>query len=369
MHWSMAFGEGTPLNWKASLLASAFVGLSALGSSVAVADEKVELLPPSLLAPSAAETIPAGQYKKDAPWVIGFSWPGTGNTWIVQTIQEINYAAANNKNIKDFRFVDANWQPAKQVADIEDLLAQKVDALVVLPIAVDLVKAQVDAAAKAGIPVVVFSPGGTFTSAAVSVYGGGEAFGKAGGTFLKERLGGKGTIWAFRGVAGVGEETARYNGFVESLKGSDIKIGAEVFGDWNYPKAKQLCENLVASGQPVDGIWFSGADMTRACFDVFKELGRPLVPMTGEANNGFLRAWKEAGADAVGPVFTPGLGPALLGAAVALLEGKETNRAYYSDPEPITAKNFDTYYRPDLNDAFWFPSTMPEEEILKTFKR
>ena len=45
-----------------------------------------------------------------------------------------------------------------------------------------------------------------------------------------------------------------------------------------------------ASGQPVDGIWFSGADMTRACFDVFKEIGKPLVPMTGEANNGFLRA-------------------------------------------------------------------------------
>ncbi len=56
------------------------------------------------------------------------------------------------------------------------------------------------------------------------------------------------------GVAGVGEETLRYNGFVKSLEGSDIKIGAEVFGDWNYAKGKQLCENLVLSGQPVDGI-------------------------------------------------------------------------------------------------------------------
>jgi ribose transport system substrate-binding protein len=297
------------------------------------------------------------------------SWPGTGNTWIVQTIQEIKYAAEHNENIKDFRFAEANWQPAKQVADIEDLLANKVDALIVLPISDELVKAQVDAAAKAGIPVIVFSHGGTFENATVSVYGGGEAFGRAGAEFLKEKLGGKGTVWAFRGVAGVGEETARYNGFIEGLEGSDIKIGAEVFGDWNYPKAKQLCENLVATGQPVDGIWFSGADMTRACFDVFKELGKPLVPMTGEANNGFLRAWKAAGAEAVGPIFTPGLGPAMVRAAVALLEGKQINKYYYSDPEPITAANFDTYYRPDLNDAFWFPSTLPEEVIEETFKR
>ena len=62
--------------------------------------------------------------------------------------------------------------------------------------------------------------------------------------------------------------------------------------------------------------------MTRACFDVFKEIGKPLVPMTGEANNGFLRAWKAAGADSVGPIFTPGLGPAMVRAAVALLEGQ-----------------------------------------------
>ena len=91
--------------------------------------------------------------------------------------------------------------------------------------------------------------------------------------------------------------------------------------------------------------------------------------MTGEANNGFLRAWKAAGADSVGPIFTPGLGPAMVRAAVALLEGKPMYRAYYSDPKPITTANFDQYYRPDLNDAFWFPSTLPEDVIKETFKK
>lgn len=352
-----------------SLLRATLVAGAALLSSGSVFAGDVELLPAGLMAPSSTEAIPAGKFKKDPPWVIGFSWPGVGNTWIVQTIQEIKFAGSNDPNVKELRFVEANWQPAKQVADIEDLMAHKVDALIVAPIAVDLVKAQVDAAAAKGIPVIVFSPGGTFTNATVSVYGGGEAFGKTGGEFLKDRLHGKGTIWAFRGVAGVGEEIARYNGLKKALEGTDIKIGAEVYGDWNYAKGKQLCENLVASGQPVDGIWFSGADMTRACFDVFKEIGKPLVPMTGEANNGFLRAWKAAGADSVGPIFTPGLGPAMVRAALALLKGEPMSRAYYSDPKPITAANFDQYYRPDLNDAFWFPSTLPESAIKETFKR
>jgi ribose transport system substrate-binding protein len=354
-----------------SLLVAALLSGAALfataGPSIAA---DVELLPPGLLAPAPTDMVPAGKFKKAPPWVIGMSWPGVGNTWIVQTIQEIKAAGSHDPDIKEFRFSEANWQPAKQVADIEDLMTHKVDALIIVPISPDLVKAQVQAATAAGIPVVMFTTAGIpFPDATVSVYGGGASFGKTGGDFLKDKLHGKGTIWAFRGIAGSGEETARYNGLKEALKGSDVKIGAEVYGDWNYAKAKQLCENLVASGQPVDGIWFSGADMTRACFDVFKEIGKPLVPMTGEANNGFLRAWKAAGADSVGPIYTPGLGPATVRAAVALLKGEPVYKAYSSDPAPITGANFDKYYRPDLNDAYWFPSTLPEDVIKQDFKK
>jgi ribose transport system substrate-binding protein len=353
-----------------TLLAAALLAGAALFAPLAASAADVELLPNGLMAPASSDMVPAGKFKKAKPWVIGMSWPGVGNTWIVQTIQEIKYAASHDPDIKEFRFSEANWQPAKQVSDIEDLMAHKVDALIIVPISPELVKAQVAAATAAGIPVIVSATAGiAVPEATVAVYAGGEAFGKTGGEFLRKKLKGKGVIWAFRGIAGSGEETARYNGLREALKGSDIKIGAEVYGDWNYAKAKGLCENLVASGQPVDGIWFSGADMTRACFDVFKEIGKPLVPMTGEANNGFLRAWKNAGADSIGPVFTPGLGVATVRAAVALLKGETMHKSYLSDPAPITAANFDKYYRPGLNDAFWFPSTLPEDVIKKDFKR
>ena len=364
------------MKWKPLLCASVLAAAVLVSRQPAIADDltispagEVELLPPALMAPSAKETVPADKFKKAPPWTIGVSWPGLGNTWIVQTIAEMKYWARHDPNIKQFRLVEADWKPAKQVADIEDLLAQKVDALIIAPIAVPLVKPEIKKAVAAGIPVIVFSPGGTFTDATVSVYGGGEAFGRTGGEFLKKKLHGKGVIWAFRGVAGVGEDTARYNGLLEAIKGTDIKIGAEVYGNWNYAKGKQLCENLVASGKPVDGIWFSGAEMTRACFDVFKQLGKPLVPMTGEGNNGFLRAWKKASADSVAPIFAPGLTPAMLRAAIALLDGKKMYRSYYSDPKPITAANFNKYYRPDLSDNVWFPSTLPEKVLEKMFKK
>lgn len=355
------------MKFKGLVYAALAAGM--LFSSSATFASDVELLPPNLLAPASKDQVPAGKFKKAGPWVIGFSWPGVGNTWIVQTIQELKYEASKNPNIKELRFVEANWQPAKQVADIEDLMARNVDALVIVPINPDLVKAQVAAAKAKGIPVIVYTAKGSTVDSTVLFNGGGEFFGRVGGEFLKDELKGKGTVWAFRGVAGTSDDISRYNGFRKAIEGTDIKVGAEVYGEWNYAKSKQLCENLVASGRPVDGIWFSGAEMTRACVEVFKDLGKPLVPMTGEGNNGFLRIWKTTGLKSVGVVFTPGLGPAMIRAASALLSGESLYSVYDSDPKPITAANFDQYYRPDLNDAFWVPSTLPEDIIKKTFKR
>lgn len=349
--------------------ATLFFGLAASMASPAMAEDAVQLLPPNLIEATSPNTTPADKFKKDPPWKIGVSFVGVGNTWIVQMIEEMKREAAGNPEIGEFIFTEANWQPAKQVADLEDLLAQKVDALIVAPLAPALVKDQVAKALAAGVPVVNFGTGGDVLATTVEVMGGGERFGEVGGKFLREKLGGKGTIWVFRGIAGVEEEQQRYDGFRKAIEGSDIKIGTEVYGDWNYAKGKQLCENLVLSGQPVDGIWFSGADMTRACIDVFAEAGKPLVPMTGESNNGFLRAWKNAGVDGAAPIFTPGLGPATVRAAVALLQGKSLHTHYYSSPAPITNENLDDYYRPDLNDAFWVTSTLPDDKIKEMFAK
>jgi ribose transport system substrate-binding protein len=329
----------------------------------------VELLPNGLMSPTTKEMTKANQFKKAPPWRIGVSFGGVGNTWIVQMIQEMKYAAAQDKQIGEFIFVEANWQAAKQVADVEDLLTKKVDALIIGPISAAIGAPLAEKATKAGIPVVVFGAFGKAMQSSVEVGAGGEIFGQQGGDFLKRELKGKGSVWAFRGIAGVDEETLRYNGFRKAIAGTELKVTKEVFGDWGYAKGKQLCENLVLSGEAVDGIWFSGAEMTRACLDVFKESGKALVPMTGEGNNGFLRAWKQTGVKSIAPLFTPGLGVATVKAAVALLEGKPMYRAYFSSPPPVLQPDLDKFYRTDLSDAYWLPSTLPEPVLKETFKR
>ncbi len=350
---------------RTALTLGALVAATALSATARAAD--VALLPNGLLQPTSTEQTVPNQFKKAPPWRIGVSFGGVGNTWIVQMFQEMKYEASLHKEIGDFTIVEANWTPAKQVADVEDLITKKVDLIILAPISTAGGAPLVEKAAKAGIPVVVFA--GKAEQVATVIGAGGEVFGRQGGEYLRKELKGRGSVWAFRGVAGVDEETWRYEGFRKSLAGSDIKITHEVFGDWNYAKAKTLCENLVLSGESVDGIWFSGAEMTRACLDVFKDSGKALVPMTGEGNNGFLRAWKKTGVKSVAPVFTPGLGAAVVRASVALLEGKPLYKSYFSSPAPIGQGDIDRFYRPDLNDAYWVPSTLPDAKLKELFHR
>jgi ribose transport system substrate-binding protein len=121
----------------------------ALSAPALAAD--VELLPNNLLTPTSKEQTKPGQFKKAGPWRVGVSFGGVGNTWIVQMIQEMRHAAAQDKNIGEFIFVEANWQAAKQVADVEDLLTKKVDVLIVGPISSAIGAPLVEKAAKTGI--------------------------------------------------------------------------------------------------------------------------------------------------------------------------------------------------------------------------
>lgn len=313
-------------------------------------------------------SIEPGKYKKDAPWVIGMSSFGVNaNTWTVQVAHEAEVAAARDKRISKFILLDAGFDQKKQVADIEDLIAQKVDAIIVQPVTSTSADASIEKAVKAGIPVILHTGRIESDAYTTEIQGGAEHFGKVMGDFLVKELKGKGNIWVLRGLAGHPEDTNRYNGLLQSLKGTEIKIAAEENGDWQYDKAKKVCETLYLSNPNVDGIWSSGADMTRACVDVFKQFGAPIPPISGEGNNGFFGQWIKDGFKSVSSEYSPAQGAAGVRAAVALLEGKELKKHYAYNPPGWDVDKAKKYYRDDLSANVWWPSELSEDQLKQFY--
>jgi len=320
--------------------------------------------------PGDDTVVPAGKYETPPPWRIGMSHFGVNaNTWTVQMAHESEYAASLDDRVEEFILLDANISQTKQLADIEDLIAQDIDALIVTPLTPTSADEGIRKAVEAGIPVVVhtgLTDTGDFT---VDIQGGGYNFGFVTGQWLVEELGGEGKIWVLRGLPAHPEDINRYNGMRAALEGTDIEIVAEDHGSWQYDLGKNLCETFYLQGSQVDGIWSSGADMSRACADVFRQFGSEVPPVSSEGLNGFFQVWEDRELSSHAAEYSPEQGAAGVRAAIALLEGEPLFKRYVYEPDGITLEEAreNGYIRRDLSENVWFPTGLPEEVLQELY--
>ncbi len=299
---------------------------------------------------------------------VGFSNVWVGNSWGVQCVNELESYLKNNEHVSEYYITDANNDSNKQISDIQDLLSKDIDLLLLQPISPDAVVPVIEEAYEKGVIVVTCaSPVGTDKYHA-SVLAKDEDFGRVGMEWLAEQLGGKGNIVILNGMSGVTVAANRRAGVQEVLdKYPDIKVLGEEYADWDYAKGKVATENLLAANPQIDGVWSCGGDMTRGAIEAFQAAGRPLCPMTGEDNNGFLKLWKENAPDGYKSIATSM--PTWLfaeGARIGLdiLMGTQpAEKDIIVDIPVITTETLDQYVRDDLSDSFWANTRMPEEDI------
>jgi len=351
--------SGAPASAPAAgcAVGSSDVGIPA-GTSVALFRQMLPL--------EGSATTDTTAFAKDGPYTIGFSDWGLVNSHRVQTRGSMEILARELG--VNLQITDAGGDTTKQIADVDDLLTRGIDALVIAPAVADALGPAIDRAADAGIPVIVFqsSPG---TDRYTSFVRADDAqFGEAGMTQLALDMGGAGNLIALRGVAGNPVETARYEGF-RSVADTypDIKIVGEDYGDWNEDKGKSIAQNLLAANPQIDGVWSSGAAMTKGAIAAFQEAGRDLPPMSGEHLNGFLKLWQELGLKSVAPVYPSWMGPEALKLAVLALQGDCVYKDYLVLPPAITNADLATAVKPDASDDYWVEGYLSDEQIAEIF--
>lgn len=312
--------------------------------------------------------VPDGKYKKNPPWVIGIPIGGLGNSWLIQSYEMLKDEAKRNPNIR-LVITDAGWDLNVHLANIQDMISQRVDAILMWTLQYGATDKLVKQAQEKGIIVVdslvPAHPKEPLDN--LGFYGSPWSFGNVGGRWLAKELKGKGNIWSLRGPAGFFVDQERYEGAVAAFKGTDIKIVEEIHGDWSYDKAKQGVEALLLTNPKIDGIWSDGGEMSRAAIEVFKENRLKVPPITGESYNGFYRAWKENNVKAMAVYYNA---DQVLGGfryIVALLEGRSGLYKHYEHrcggiyPEDLTK-----FYRPDLTDSYWSVTNHNiSEDLLK----
>ncbi len=241
----------------------------------------------------AAEKVDTSKFKKSPPYTIGVSAGYLSNSWVVYTLQHIRYEASLHKDIKELVVTDAGFKPAKQVADLEDLINRKVDLIIYWPVDNKSLDATLQKAVDAGIPTVntgggFYASPGTVTNAFIGQWD----LGAAAARQLFKDMGGKGKIFAMLPIAGHSatvDQLAALKSVMADFPG--IELLSVEHGNWNRGRAKQITENLLQRFPKIDGVFSPSGQMSAGVVEAIDEAGRlgEVVMSPADEYNGWLK--------------------------------------------------------------------------------
>ncbi len=222
-------------------------------------------------------------------WKIGLSMSYFGNGWQTENQYAAQALTALAPYAGHVQLIVTQSGPdvSKQNAQLNQLIAEGVNAIIGFAISPTGLNQTVKAACNAGI-VVVFYSGGVTEPCAHFVGVDYSLQGKVMAEWLVNALNGKGNILMNHGVAGTGPEQQRDVAAKAVFKQyPGIKVVAEENGNWDAATSQTAAAQALAAHPNIDGVWSeAGSDgVVRA----MEAQGLKLVPTTGEGTNGWHR--------------------------------------------------------------------------------
>lgn len=211
-----------------------------------------------------------------------------GNKWRI----EMENAFKSALQTEPFKSeVDGSWfnsgnDVSKQSQQISNLIAQRVDAIVIDAASPTGLNGIIRQATQRGIVVVSYDNIVTEPTA-LRVKTDEVHFGNLGAGWLAKQLNGNGNIIMITGVAGTHDDIDRNAGADQIwAQHPSIKVVARYTGMWDSATVERNTIAILPSLPKIDGIWCSaGTDGALKAFIAAKRT--PLPPTAGEGENGF----------------------------------------------------------------------------------
>jgi ribose transport system substrate-binding protein len=245
--------------------------------------------------------------------------------------------------------VDAKGDATTQVNQIQDLITQKIDALIYIPAGATAASVPVKAARQAGIPVVNVdrnadgAPGDTFIR--------GESI-KATtelAQWICKQTGGKGNAVVIHGQKGTSPEVDRFKGWNEGLKSCPgVKVTQNQFTErWAADEGNKIAQDMLQR-DPTISIIFGQADGIALGAAQAVKLAKPdhKVWVVGyDGDIGGLKAVQSGSLDATvtQPTFT--MGRLAVDAVTDLLAGKKVQFDQPKDGVLTTKENVEEFLK------------------------
>ncbi|GAA5785082.1 D-ribose ABC transporter substrate-binding protein [Chitiniphilus shinanonensis] len=178
--------------------------------------------------------------------------------------------------------VDAQDDPAKQIASVEDLIQKKVRVILINPTDSDAVANVVKQATAAGIAVISLDRSVNGAEVTAHIASDNKAGGKMAADFLLDRIGGKGNVVELEGLPGSSAARERGEGFHSVVDGkADVKLVAKQPADFDRAKGLSVMENILQGNKDVQGVFAHNDEMALGALKAIEAAGLKNVVVVG----------------------------------------------------------------------------------------
>ncbi|MGK6316650.1 sugar ABC transporter substrate-binding protein [Neorhizobium sp. DT-125] len=181
--------------------------------------------------------------------------------------------AAKSDPAVEVNFSDANNDASKQLDQIDNFIAQKVNAIVVVPVDYQGIVPGVEKANAAGIPVIALgiqSAGGKYTFVGSKNIDAGRLQGE----FMKTNLPKDAKILYLEGTPGLSHTQERKKGFEDALGRSDVDTLASLSANYDRAEGMKVTEDWIQSFPKFDAIVAANDQMALGALEALKGADR-----------------------------------------------------------------------------------------------
>ena len=227
---------------------------------------------------NASCTNPSPSHAALAGMVVGFSQSeNEQNPFRAAETASVRQAARQAK-VGRLLYTNANDSQAKQVADIESMIAQGAKAIIVAPLNATGLQPALEQAAAKNIPVVTIDRATAGTPCRDFITFLGSDFlvqGRRAAEAMNKATGGHAKIVEIQGAYGNSVEAQRTQGFADELKKyPGLTLVAAQSGNWSATDAQKVMEQLLLAHPDVDALYSHADVMTLGAMRAIAQAGK-----------------------------------------------------------------------------------------------
>ncbi len=177
--------------------------------------------------------------------------------------------------------LDSQNNPAKELANVQDLMVRGTKLLLINPTDSDAVGNAVLMANKANIPVITLDRAANKGTVVSHIASDNVAGGKMAGDFIVDNLGNKAQVIQLEGIAGTSAARERGEGFKQSKEAHQFNLLASQPADFDRTKGMNVMQNLLTAHPNVQAVFAQNDEMALGAIRALQTAGKKGVLVVG----------------------------------------------------------------------------------------